>query len=726
MPTDSAATSDEQPFRALVEHSSDGIVLIDLQGAIRYANPATRELLGYAPEELAGRSLFALIDPDDLPLIGQRFAEILTRPGATMSAEFRVRHPDGDVRWLEGTGTNLLAVPAVQAIVANVRDITRRKRAEASLHYLSSASTLLGASLDYHQTLEQVARLTVPFLADWCTVHVRLPDGRLERVAAAHVDPVKQELLRRLPGDPWLAQAANPIRRVVQTGTGYLTVEVRPEHLTRSAQDAAHQALFDALGPRSVIVVPLIAREQTLGALVCVYAESERRYSETDLELLQDLAGRAAVAVDNAHLHHESELERRRVDSLSEATARFAEMGLDLTALLQLVTEQAARMIGDGCMIRLLTEDGRLVAPAASYHPNAEALALARELMADADATRADDPSGMVRVVRTGEPLLLSLVDPELDRSVIRPEYWPYLERYPVHSLLIVPLRLRDHLLGTVTIWRDQNSQPLTIDDQTLLTQLADRAALAIDNARLYQAAQQALRYRDEFLSIASHELKTPLTTLKGYAQLLRRVLERQPEDAARLTRVVDELQQQMERFELLVTDLLDVSRIEQGHLELRPEPVELSELARRVLARFAQEGLVPSGHRLALDVPEPIVGRWDAERLDQVLTNLISNAVKYSPGGGEVRVSLRERDGQAEVTVTDQGIGIPEQELSELFKPFMRGAAARLFPGTGLGLYISRNLVELHGGTIEAASRLGQGSRFTVRLPLRGSATAE
>ncbi|HEU5423926.1 MAG TPA: HAMP domain-containing sensor histidine kinase, partial [Nitrolancea sp.] len=311
-------------------------------------------------------------------------------------------------------------------------------------------------------------------------------------------------------------------------------------------------------------------------------------------------------------------------------------------------------------------------------------------------------------------------------RSAIRPEYWSYLERFPVHSLLIVPLRVRGHLLGTITLWRDQTSAPLTSDDQTLLAQLADRAALAIDNARLYQAAQQALRYRDEFLSIASHELKTPLTTLKGYAQLLRRVLQRQPENAARLARVVDELQVQMERFEVLVTDLLDVSRIEQGHVELRPEPVELRELAQQVLARFEQEGLAQPDHRLVLDAPRPIVGRWDAERLDQVLTNLISNAVKYSPEGGDVSVALGVRGGQAEMIVTDQGIGIPKDELRELFKPFMRGAAARIFPGTGLGLYISRNLVELHGGTIEATSRAGQGSRFTVRLPLGEAADAE
>ena len=172
-------------------------------------------------------------------------------------------------------------------------------------------------------------------------------------------------------------------------------------------------------------------------------------------------------------------------------------------------------------------------------------------------------------------------------------------------------------------------------------------------------------------------------------------------------------------RLEELVADLLDASRIQQGRLELRPEPMDLAALARRVLERFEQAPERGEHHALELDVPEPVVGTWDPARLDQVITNLVSNALKYAPDGGVVRLRVRRGERDAELSVSDQGIGIAPEELAQLFQPFARGALARdSTGGTGLGLYISAQIVERHGGTIAVESEPGQGSTFTVRLP--------
>jgi PAS domain S-box-containing protein len=226
---------------------------------------------------------------------------------------------------------------------------------------------------------------------------------------------------------------------------------------------------------------------------------------------------------------------------------------------------------------------------------------------------------------------------------------------------------------------------------------------------------------KDDFIGAASHEFRTPLTALKGNAQLLARHLRQPTLDRDALAGLAGRLQQQLGRLETLVADLLDVSRLQQGGLELRPEPVDLAELARRALARGEEAPERTARHTVALDAPAPVVGRYDPARLEQVLTNLLSNALKYSPAGGEVRVGVRRDGAWAVLAVSDQGLGIAPEEQVALFRPFGRGASVgQSIPGIGLGLYISAQIVAQHGGTIGLQSTPGAGSTFTVRLPVR------
>ena len=232
--------------------------------------------------------------------------------------------------------------------------------------------------------------------------------------------------------------------------------------------------------------------------------------------------------------------------------------------------------------------------------------------------------------------------------------------------------------------------------------------------------AEEAARLRQEFLTIAAHELKTPLTTVKGNVQLLARQLSPPAADPARVARLLERVQGQIKRLEVLVGDLLDSSRLQQGRLPLRLERVDLVVVAQQVVERFALSLDEPPRHTLTLDAPVPVVGRWDVARLEQVLTNLVANALKYSPAGGTIRVAVGCSGSHAEVVVSDQGVGIPVAEQATLFQPFVRGSGIRhVVEGTGLGLYITARIVEQHGGTITCQSELGVGSSFTIRLPL-------
>ncbi|MCP3099837.1 PAS domain-containing protein [Myxococcus sp. K15C18031901] len=236
------------------------------------------------------------------------------------------------------------------------------------------------------------------------------------------------------------------------------------------------------------------------------------------------------------------------------------------------------------------------------------------------------------------------------------------------------------------------------------------------ERERLLREAQEAIRVRDDFLSIAAHELKTPLTPLKLHLQMMK-----QQAAAGRPPREhhVDKALAQVSRLAVLIHDLLDATRIQAGRLELKHEPVSLQALVRDVLAQNAAPG---QGHTLEHEEPaEPLVVLGDPGRLAQVLTNLLENAFKYSPTGGAVRVTLERKGDEAVVSVRDQGIGIPEDQRTQLFERLFRARNAPIsgFGGLGLGLYICRDIVERHGGRIWVDSELGQGSTFHFTLPL-------
>ena len=250
--------------------------------------------------------------------------------------------------------------------------------------------------------------------------------------------------------------------------------------------------------------------------------------------------------------------------------------------------------------------------------------------------------------------------------------------------------------------------------------------SIVLESTDAVVARQRAELEKDEFLSIASHELKTPLTSLGLAAQMIDRMLTRGTLDEARLARHVHTIRDQVARASRLIGDLLDVSRIQSDRLDIRPEPVDVLALATTAVQR-QRDALPDDGaHELVLHGGErPLVIEGDEGRLDQVLTNLLSNAVKYSPEGGIVEVRVGRDGGDVVVAVVDRGIGVPADERDRLFTPFRRTTSAVRagVEGTGLGLYITRRIVEAHGGTIGVSDTPGGGATFTVRLPVEGPA---
>jgi len=280
-------------------------------------------------------------------------------------------------------------------------------------------------------------------------------------------------------------------------------------------------------------------------------------------------------------------------------------------------------------------------------------------------------------------------------------------------SCLGVPLLIKGHLMGAITV-RAAADRKYTAIDLQLAEELGRRAAMAIDNARLYHRAQEALRARDEFLSSAAHEIRGPVTSIHLAVQgLLQNKL---PSDA--LSRTFELLEREDRRLSRFVDELIDISYLRAGQLQFQLEEIDFADVVQDVVKGLRAE-LATSGSSLTTTVRPNVVGEWDKFRLGQVITNLLSNAIKF--GLGEpIELSVSTFDGGARLSVRDHGIGIDPPFRERIFKPFERNVSVRHYGGLGLGLHIAKTIVEAMGGSMRVEGKLGAGSTFIVELPLR------
>jgi signal transduction histidine kinase len=307
-----------------------------------------------------------------------------------------------------------------------------------------------------------------------------------------------------------------------------------------------------------------------------------------------------------------------------------------------------------------------------------------------------------------------------LERPNYQPEHRRLLRQLGIQSALFVPLKIREEVLGSIMFIRADLSRKYTQEDLELAQELARRATQAVENARLYREAQNAIKDREEFLSVAAHELKTPITGLKGFTQiLLRRMQKGQAFDPLRTSRDLNAINNQADKLTHLINQLLDISRIELGKLVLEPHYTDLIPLVEGVIAQAQVE---TTNHSLNLTVPgDPLIVLADPLRFEQVVVNLVNNAIKYSPEGGPVEVELKQASADTIcLSVRDWGLGIPPEYRGNIFDRFYQAHQRAHLGGMGLGLYITRQIVELHGGKIEVSFPAEGGTRFVVTLPVR------
>ncbi|HEY8490169.1 MAG TPA: GAF domain-containing protein [Dehalococcoidia bacterium] len=672
---------------ALLESTDQGLWGVDREGRCTFINETAVRLLGWDRHEVLGRRLHDLAhrrpDGSPYPWDACPVAEAIhTGRGVTRTNDLLFRK-DGTSIPVEYSALPVIQEGRVTGAVVAFRDVTERRHLEAERDRLLTAEQAARAAAE---AMEQRYRDLVQGL------DAIVWEADAETFRFTFVSRRAEEILG-YPAAQWLEEPT------------FWADHIHPEdrewavHFCTDCTAAGQDHAFDYR---------------------CLAADGRVVWLRDMVRVIKDQEGKPrqlrGVMVDiteQKRLEAELREQTETLETLNEV-GRALSAELDLGQLVQRVTDAATALTGAqfgaffynvvderGERYQLYTISGAPKEAFAQF-PAPRNTALFGPTFRGEGVIRLDD-------VRR---------DPRFGRN---PPYYGHPPGHlPVASYLAVPVISRSgEVLGGLFFGHERPGV-FTERAEQLALGIAAQAAVALDNARLYQEAQRVIQQREEFLSIASHELKTPLTTVKGYAQLLERQLRSTQAEDERLHRMMEQLKSQIRRLEVLVADLLDISRLQQGRLELRPEPVDLQPLAAEVLARFEHAPDRTPAHTLVLDAPEAVAGVWDRDRLDQVLTNLLSNALKYSPEGGEVRVTLRRHGDTAELAVSDQGIGIPAEEQARLFSPFSRASTGgHHIEGVGLGLYITQQIVARHQGEITVESAPGRGSRFTVRLPL-------
>ena len=601
-------------------------------------------------------------------------------------------------------------------------EVSRRRQT-----FLAEASAILASSLDYQTTLAQVAALCVPELADWAAIDLSEEDGAVNHVAVVHRDPARTEFARRIRELYPDRYEGGIAKEVFRSGKSFFWDELPDEVLVQSAQDERHLEMVRELGLKSVMVVPLTARERTFGMLTLAMAESGRRYAEEDLTLAQEVARRAAIAMDNALLYaseqrsrSEAEAAQQRLWFLAEANAVLSS-SLDFETTLTRVASLAVPWLADCCAAHLFPAEG-VEARSAVSHVDPEKEQLVRELHSRY-APKTGESHPLAEMIQRQSSVLIENVEESALAGIVRDErHKEILERLDFKSYMAVPLIARDRLFGALTFATSNPERRYSQQELTLAEELARRAALALDNSRLYEDSQRvqdalrvALESKDEFLGVMSHELRTPITAIYGGARVLRSRAERLDEESK--SRLMEDIEQESERLFRMVENLLVLSRLELGQ-EVSTEPVLVQRMVAKLASSFQQRR--PS-RPLVINVEdelEPVSA--EPHYLEQILRNLLSNADKYSPSEAPIEIEARARDGVAVIAVLDRGAGIAPDEIDLIFDRFYRSdRTATQAAGIGLGLTVCKRLAEAQAGQIWARPREGGGLAVGVTLPV-------
>lgn len=645
----------DKEFYARLLDSLEGyaVFTMDKAGLVTSWNKGAERLLGYKDDEIIGKNASTILLPDE-------------RKDGEQVKELNAVSHQGNIkseRWyLNKMGYTLLSSDtiyplrdrrgAISGYVKVMRDVSDFRRSENNLLFLSEASKLLSSSLNYTKTLNRVAEIAVPQIADWCTVDLLVGKGKIEQVAVAHKDPKKvtwaKELRKKQPID---MKTNSGVPHVLRTGKSEFYPLVTDKMLAASVKTKKTLDLVRSLQITSVILVPLLVGGMAIGVITFLTTGGRKRFTKTDLRMAEELATRASLVINNAQLYK----------SARENEFKFKSF-------------VRSNIIG----VFIANKEGKIYAANESF---SKIIGYSREEL------------------KQGKVIRWKLVPREYETR----------EKKAMKEL---------EQKGSTTPWekeyiRSDGSQiPVLVTSTLIEPSSGTNITLVVDMTERKKLEQR----KDEFIGIASHELKTPLTSIKGYIQILERIIREMGNERAKT--LISKTNTYINRMNSLISDLLDVSKIQSGKIRFNYEKFDFYDLVTEVIDAIQP---TTTKHTIICKdcIHQDIIG--DRNRLEQVFTNLLSNAIKYSPKADKVTIRMTRDSKYITVGVTDYGIGIEKRHHDKLFRRFYRiEKSSNQFSGLGIGLYISSEIVNRHGGKIWVESMEGKGSTFYFKLPLK------
>jgi PAS domain S-box-containing protein len=772
-------------YKHLLELTPDAIV-IHSQGKIVFLNPAALKLIGANKEsEVLGRSVMDFIHPDYIDLIQKRIHMMLSKKKVAPFVEEKFISLQGEI-FIAETKAVPFTYQGQPAILAILHDITDKKKAEQRQSYLNNLSKLLGTSIDYRTTLKNISESIVPSLADYTRIVLVDENKRILEIFAHHSDPKKVKYVEELY-DAYKSDSSTSygVEHIVETGKSEIMSVVSPQTIDAYKTKKDVREIVDKLSLTSYMGVPLKVKNKVIGSITFSSIKKDRIYTKEDLLFAEEVARRVSSAIENARafMHSQKSLEAEERLSSIISFSDDAIMSKTLDGTITSWNKAAERMfgytakeaIGKSITITIpkdlwseekeiikrirkglhidhyetvrIRKNGQRFSVSVSISaiknsqgkvvgaPNItrditekkdaenELAHLASLVESSSDAIWSRTLDSKILSWNKGAEMMYGYTAKEVIGNRIKHLVVPEEKRSEIEALTIKILNGESvQTLESVRITKDKRR----IDVSMTMSPLKDPqdniiGVSAIVRNITEQKEQEKLK--DEFISMASHELKTPITSMKMFLDILHNNLSKNSNVEA--LGYVKRIKDQANKIRDLVNDLLDISRIETGKLQFNKEHFFLEEILFDTI-----EGIQPAVARHELDFIHedklPVYG--DRFRIYQVITNLLTNAVKYSPKKDRIIIKAKKNCNNAIVSVQDFGVGIPKDKHEKIFEKLYQvtDPDVKTFPGLGMGLYISNEIVKRHKGRMWVKSEKGKGSTFYFSLPLDNLNTNE
>jgi PAS domain S-box-containing protein len=658
----------EEYFRALTENSMDGILVLDRQGVIKYESPSFERLWGYKPLERIGKSSMEFVHPEDLPKMRELRIELWQHPDSVVLAEARVRHRDGSWHYIEALVKNLLAYPAVEGIVLNIRDVTKLKRSEQAQHEAE----------EWCSALVENTKDGVSLVQDGI---IRFANHSLAEILGYPV----QELIGQRQEDVLMPEYRDTIavryRGRVEGTIPPSNIELRVRRKDGQIRDIeASGTIITYQGkPADMGIIRDITERKLAGETLAQSEEWHRALIET-----AGRGGQAIVVLQNAPGR--------------EAGIVFAnQSALDLSGYsLEEMLSLSAWDIISSSELKEIQERYRLRQKGNNI-PNYYETTLLRK-----DGTEVPSEVSVGTMTYRGKIATVIFVRDITERRLAQQE----LDKY------------RQNLKQLV---EDRTAQLKRVNEQLRIEIIVRKQAedelkgLYEQEKYLRLQLEAEMQKRVEFTRTLAHELKTPLTPMLISSQVLTSEAKKEP-----LLSLARNISLGASNLNSRIDELLDLAKGEIGMIQLKTERFDIRELTKEVVEYTS--ALASSRSQTILLAPpfSPLLINADRNRIRQVLLNLLNNALRFSPEGGKITLKAVNKGPQIKVEVRDNGLGIPKKEQRDLFKPYHHASmGGEKSSGVGIGLALCKMLVELHGGQISVRSRLGKGSTFSFTLPV-------